>query len=225
MLEELLDFAAVDALAMARLDLAASSPLRAQARYPVTTPSTCGETNPNTGPHQAMVRRELKLSLAQGHCYIGGRLLEAAAARSLCCAKLKPEQAAACVSVALDTMYKKGELPTPPMANGTKPTQRRFFLPSAYAAEEKIAIAVRRPSVARTLARTLARALALALTLTRALTLTLTLTITRCAAARTAMARARLRGRRCGWRRPRKTWRRRRRRRRMRRRVHRCPTG
>ena len=171
MLEELLDFAAVDALAMARLDLAASSPLRAQARYPVITPSTCGETNPNPGPNpgpnQAMVRRELKLSLAQGHCYIGGRLLEAAAARSLCCAKLKPEQAAACVRVALDTMYKKGELPTPPMANGTKPTQRRFFLPSAYAAEEKIAIAVRRPSVARTLARALARTRTLARTLAR----------------------------------------------------------
>ena len=122
MLEELLDFAAVDALAMTRLDLAATSPLRAQ----------------------AMVRRELKLTLAQGHCYMGGKVLEAAAARSLCCAKLKPEQAAACVRLALDTMHKKGELPTPPMTNGTASSERRFFLPATYAAEEKIAIAVRR---------------------------------------------------------------------------------
>ena len=41
-------------------------------------------------------------------------------------------------------MYKNGELPTPRMANGTALAERRFFLPSAYAAEEKIAIAVRR---------------------------------------------------------------------------------
>ena len=37
LLEELLDFASVDALAMARLGLAASSPLRAQARYLVSS--------------------------------------------------------------------------------------------------------------------------------------------------------------------------------------------
>ena len=92
------------------------------------------------------MQRALKLTLAQGHCYMGARQLEAAAARSLCCTQLPPERAAACVRLALDAMYKKGELPTPPMPNSTRSTARRFFLPSAYAAEEKIAIAVRRPS-------------------------------------------------------------------------------
>ena len=77
---------------------------------------------------------------------MGARQLEVAAARGLSCAQLKPDDAAACVRLALHEMYNNGELPTPRMANGTALAERRFFLPSAYAAEEKIAIAVRRPS-------------------------------------------------------------------------------
>jgi hypothetical protein len=158
------------------------------------------------------VQRALKLTLAQGHCYMGARQLEAAAARSLCCTQLPPERAAACVRLALDAMYKKGELPTPPMPNSTRSTARRFFLPSAYAAEEKIAIAVRRPSRSPNPNPNSNPHLTLTLTGTPTL-------LTRCAAAR-AVTTTRLRRR--GRRRRGRRRRRRRRRRRTRRHAHCC---